>query len=48
MTDNAIDFNAPLEIYNMNGLKVSNGKDNLVPGIYIVRQGKAAKKFIVK
>lgn len=48
MTDDAIDFNASIEVYNLNGFKVSNGTDNLAPGIYIIRQGKAVKKFIVK
>lgn len=41
-----IDENAPVEYYNIQGVKV-NG-DNLVPGFYIVRQGKKVSKIFVK
>ena len=52
MTDSVIpgevNFNDSVVVYNMNGLKVSNSTDKLVPGIYIVRQGKSVKKISVK
>lgn len=52
MTDSVIpgkvNFNDSVEVYNMNGLKVSNSTDNLAPGIYIVRQGKSVNKIAVK
>lgn len=41
-----IDENAPVEYYNIQGVKV-NG-DNLAPGFYIVRQGKKVSKIFVK
>lgn len=37
-----------VEIYNMNGYKVSDSTDNLAPGIYIVRQGAKTYKISVK
>lgn len=40
------DENAPVEYYNINGMRV-NG-DNLTPGIYIKRQGAATTKIYVK
>lgn len=40
------DENAPVEYYNIQGVKV-NG-DNLAPGFYIVRQGKKVSKIFVK
>lgn len=42
------DENSPYEIFNLNGVKVSNNIDNLIPGIYILRQGKTVKKISVK
>lgn len=41
-----IDENAPVEYYNIQGVKVSG--DNLAPGFYIVRQGKKVSKIFVK
>lgn len=38
--------NAPVEIYNLNGVRVNN--DNLAPGVYVKRQGTETSKFIVK
>ena len=38
--------NAPVEIYNLNGIRVDN--DNLAPGVYVKRQGSKTSKFIVK
>lgn len=40
------DENAPVEFYNLNGVRVNS--DNLVPGLYIRRQGAKASKFIVR
>lgn len=41
--------NAPVSIYNLSGVLVSNGKaDNLPSGIYIVRQGNKTKKLLIK
>ncbi len=40
------DENAPVELYNLNGVRVNS--DNLVPGLYIRRQGAKASKFIVR
>lgn len=40
------DENAPVEFYNLNGVRVNN--DNLVPGLYIRRQGAKASKIIVR
>lgn len=44
------DFNedAPYEIFNLNGVKVADSTENLPSGIYILRQGKLAKKIAVK
>lgn len=41
-----IDENAPVEYYNIQGMKVN--ADNLTPGFYIVRQGKKVSKIFVK
>jgi len=46
VTVDAEDPNAPVEYYNLNGIKV-NG-DNLIPGIYIKRQGKKVEKILVR
>lgn len=40
------DNNAPVEYFNINGVRV-NG-ENLLPGIYIKRQGKKVEKILVK
>ena len=42
----ADDVNAPVEYFNLQGIRVSG--DNLTPGIYIRRQGKIAEKIVVK
>ncbi|MDE5552267.1 MAG: leucine-rich repeat domain-containing protein, partial [Muribaculaceae bacterium] len=39
--------NAPTEIYNLNGFKVSDRVEGLAPGIYIVRQGGKVSKISV-
>ena len=38
--------NAPVEYFNLNGVEVSS--DNLVPGLYITRQGTKTAKVVVK
>lgn len=43
-----IDFNAPVEVYNLGGMRVADSLDHLSAGIYIVRQGSAVKKLAVK
>lgn len=40
------DGDAPVEYYNLGGVRVSG--DNLVPGLYIVRQGKTVTKRLIK
>ena len=40
------DSNAPVEYYNLNGIRVSG--ENLQPGIYILRQGTKTAKILVK
>lgn len=40
--------NAPVEIYDLNGHKVSNSNADLLPGIYVVRQGNKVSKVVVK
>ncbi len=42
------DVDLPCEVYTLNGVKIAESTDNLAPGIYIVRQGSAVKKIIVK
>lgn len=37
-----------MEIYNLNGVFVGSSADSLLPGVYVLRQGKIAKKIIVK
>ncbi|MCH5241363.1 MAG: hypothetical protein J1F67_02920 [Muribaculaceae bacterium] len=39
-----IDFNAPVEYYNLNGVKVANPDK----GIYIIRQGNTTKKAVIR
>jgi hypothetical protein len=46
VSDVSIDSNATVEYYNLNGIRVN--ENNLVPGLYIRRQGSTAKKVIVK
>lgn len=43
-----IDFDAPIEVYTLQGVRVSDRMKNLVAGVYIVRQGKNIKKILVK
>lgn len=41
-----IDYNAPVEFFNLNGASVKG--DNLTPGLYITRQGSKVNKVVVK
>lgn len=43
-----IDYNAPVEVYNLQGMKISDTIENLNHGVYIVRQGRAVEKIAVK
>lgn len=43
-----IDFDALIEVYTLQGVRVSDRMKNLVAGVYIVRQGKNIKKILVK
>lgn len=43
-----IDYNEPYEVYNLNGMKVADSKDDLSKGLYIIRQGKAAAKISIR
>lgn len=42
------DPNAPVDVYNLSGEKVAENADNLPSGLYIIRQGKTARKVAVK
>lgn len=39
---------SPIKIYNLSGLKVGDSKENLLPGIYIKRQGDKSEKIMIK
>ncbi len=43
-----IDINAPVQVYNLQGVMVSDSIKNLASGIYIVRQGKNVRKIAVR
>jgi hypothetical protein len=43
---NVNDANAPVEYFNLQGVKVAN--DNLSNGVYIRRQGTSVSKVLVK
>lgn len=43
-----VDFNEAYEVYNTGGVFMGNSVDNLVTGIYILRQGLIVKKIAVK
>ena len=43
-----IDFSAPVQVYNLQGVMINDNVENLAPGIYIVRQGNNVKKIAVK
>jgi hypothetical protein len=43
-----IDYTAPFEVYNLQGMMKADNIDNLPAGVYIVRQGSIVKKILVK
>ena len=43
-----IDYAAPVEVYNLNGVRVANSVENLANGIYIIRQGSKVEKIAIK
>lgn len=43
-----IDYSAPYEVYNLQGMKVGATTAGLIPGIYIIRQGSVVKKIAVR
>lgn len=45
---NAIDYSAPYEVYNLEGLLTGTSIDDLAPGIYIIRQGAAVRKVAIR
>lgn len=42
------DFEKPVEVYSISGLKVADSVENLKPGMYIMRQGRMVKKVIIR
>ena len=44
----AVDMNQPYEVFTVSGLFCGNDLSGLRPGIYIVRQGQAARKMVVR
>lgn len=40
--------NAPIEIFNLSGLKVGDSTENLAPGVYIKRQGRKVEKIAIQ
>lgn len=46
ISSDKIDY--PIEVFNLDGIKISDNTNNLPDGLYIVRQGKEYKKFLVK
>lgn len=43
--NNTIDYDAPYEVYSINGVYLGDSLDNLMCGFYIVRQGNVVKKI---
>lgn len=46
----SVDFDdtVPVEVYDLNGIRVADSIKNLSSGLYIIRQGRMTKKVIVK
>lgn len=42
------DKNTPIEVYNLNGIKIADNVDNLPAGLYIFRQHNLSKKVVVQ
>lgn len=45
--DGDIDFNRPVEVYNMQGHLLARKTEGLRPGLYILRQGRKSRKVII-
>jgi hypothetical protein len=43
-----LDMAQPYQVFSLSGQPYGSSVDNLPPGIYVVRQGTAAKKIVVK
>lgn len=43
-----IDYAAPVEVYNLNGVRVADSVEHLANGIYIIRQGSKVEKIAIK
>ena len=48
IADNEDYSDCPVEIYNLSGNKVGSSKENLSPGIYIMRQGRKVEKIMIQ
>lgn len=48
IADNENYSECPVEIYNLSGNKVGSSKENLSPGIYIMRQGRKVEKILIQ
>lgn len=48
IADNVDYSECPVEIYNLSGNKVGSSKENLSPGIYIMRQGRKVEKIMIQ
>ncbi|MDE6255151.1 MAG: hypothetical protein K2M39_03055 [Muribaculaceae bacterium] len=42
------DFDSPVEVFTLNGMRVASSMENLAPGIYVIRQGSKVEKRMVK
>ncbi|MBD5349734.1 MAG: leucine-rich repeat domain-containing protein [Bacteroides sp.] len=47
-TIGAIDYSAPYDVYNLQGIRVAGSTIGLTPGIYIIRQGIKTAKIVIK
>lgn len=48
MTDDGFGNYSKMEVFDLQGRRVSNSLDVVPSGIYIVRQGKVVRKIMVK
>ena len=48
ITDISVDFHLPYDVFSVSGQPYGHSLEGLRPGIYIVRQGHATKKMIVR
>lgn len=48
IADNEDYSDCPVEIYNLSGNKVGSSKEDLSPGIYIMRQGRKVEKIMIQ